>query len=79
MKVSRLALAATFCWNRDCPDYGKTNHGNIVKYDRTGKGTQCLLKETVWQPLSKFVQFCPIVQFLSRLMFYGIQINCILR
>ncbi len=37
MKASRLDLAGTFCWNRDCPDYGKTNHGNIVKY-----GTQRL-------------------------------------
>lgn len=42
MKASRLALAGTFCWNRDCPEYGKTNHGNIVKYGRTGKGTQRL-------------------------------------
>jgi transposase-like protein len=37
-----LALAGSFCWNRACPDYGKTNHGNIVRYGRTGKGTQRL-------------------------------------
>lgn len=42
MKGSRLALAGSFCWNRSCFDYGKTNHGNIVKYGRTGKGTQRL-------------------------------------
>jgi transposase-like protein len=42
MKVNRLVLAGSFCWNRDCPDYGLVDHGNIVKYGRTGKGTQRL-------------------------------------
>jgi transposase-like protein len=42
MKANRLVLAGSFCWNRDCPDYGITDHGNIVKYGRTGKGTQRL-------------------------------------
>lgn len=42
MKANRLALAGSFCWNRECSDYGKTNHGNIVRYGRTGKGTQRL-------------------------------------
>ena len=42
MKANRLALAGSFCWNKECPDYGKTNHGNIVRYGRTSKGTQCL-------------------------------------
>jgi len=42
MKANRLASAGSFCWNRECPDYGKTNHGNIVRYGRTGKGTQRL-------------------------------------
>ena len=42
MKANRLVLAGSFCWNRDCPDYGITNHGNIVKYGRTGKGTRRL-------------------------------------
>jgi len=42
MIANRLALAGSFCWNRECPDYGKTNHGNIVRYGRTGKGTQRL-------------------------------------
>jgi transposase-like protein len=42
MKVNRLALAGSFCWNRGCPDYGQTDRGNIVKYGRTGKGTKRL-------------------------------------
>jgi transposase-like protein len=42
MKANRLALAGSFCWNRDCPDYGLMDHGNIVKYGRTDKGTQRL-------------------------------------
>ena len=42
MMANRLALAGSFCWNRECLDYGRTNHGNIVRYGRTGKGTQRL-------------------------------------
>jgi len=42
MKTDRLALAGSFCWNRNCPGYGKVDHGNIVRYGRTGKGTQRL-------------------------------------
>src|SRR5512136_2315633 len=42
MMANPLALAGSFCWNRECPDYGKTNHVNIVRYGRTGKGTQRL-------------------------------------
>jgi len=42
MMANPLALAGSFCWNRECPDYGKTNHGNMVRYGRTGKGTQRL-------------------------------------
>jgi transposase-like protein len=42
MKANRLVLAGSFCWNKDCPDYGLVGHGNIVKYGRTGKGTQRL-------------------------------------
>jgi transposase-like protein len=42
MKANRLVLAGSFCWNKDCPDYGLTDHGNIVKYGRTRKGTQRL-------------------------------------
>ena len=42
MMANPLALAGSFCWNRECLDYGRTNHGNIVRYGRTGKGTQRL-------------------------------------
>lgn len=42
MKANRLVLAGSFCWNRDCPDYGKVGRGNIVKYGKTAKGTQRL-------------------------------------
>ncbi len=42
MRANRLVLAGSFCWNRECPDYGQIDHGNIVKYGRTGKGTQRL-------------------------------------
>jgi transposase-like protein len=42
MRANRLVLAGSFCWNKDCPDYGLADHGNIVKYGRTGKGTQRL-------------------------------------
>ena len=42
MRANRLVLAGSICWNRDCPDYGLADHGNIVKYGRTGKGTQRL-------------------------------------
>jgi transposase-like protein len=42
MRANRLVLAGSFCWNKDCPDYGQADHGNIVKYGRTRKGTQRL-------------------------------------
>src|SRR5512141_2430426 len=42
MNSNRLVLAGSFCWNKDCPDYGITDRGNIVKYGKTGKGTQRL-------------------------------------
>ena len=35
MKANRLVLAGSFCWNKEYPDY-------IVKYGKTGKGTQHL-------------------------------------
>jgi transposase-like protein len=42
MEANRLVLAGSFCWNKECSDYGITDHGNIVKYGKTGKGTQRL-------------------------------------
>lgn len=46
MSTSQLVPAGSFCWNEDCPDYGKIDGGNIVKYGRTGKGTQRLKCKT---------------------------------
>jgi len=46
MKAGRLAIAGSFCWKKDCPDYGKVDHGNIVRYGRTSKGTQRLKCKT---------------------------------
>ena len=40
MEHPRLVSPGCFCWNPDCPDYGKVDHGNIVKFGRTKKGTQ---------------------------------------
>jgi len=40
MEHRRLVSAGSFCWNSDCPDYGKVDHGNIIKFGRTNKGTQ---------------------------------------
>ena len=40
MAHSQLVSPGSFCWNSDCPDYGKVDHGNIVKFGRTKKGTQ---------------------------------------
>ena len=51
MKANRLVLAGMSCWNKDCPDYGLADHGNIVKYGRTRKGTQrlkCTICEMVF-------------------------------
>ena len=46
MKEIRLVSPGSFCWNRDCPDYGRLNHGNLVKYGRTAKGTPRLKCKT---------------------------------
>ena len=35
-----LALAGSFCWNRDCPYYAKPDSGTIRKFGTTQKGTQ---------------------------------------
>ena len=33
-----------FCWNKDCPDYGIKNKGNIVFKERYGKNNHALLR-----------------------------------
>jgi transposase-like protein len=40
MSHYRLVAPSSFCWNTSCPNYGKVNLGNIVKFGRTEKGTQ---------------------------------------
>jgi transposase-like protein len=40
MEHPRLVSPSSFRWNKDCPDFGKVDHGNIIKYGRTNKGTQ---------------------------------------
>jgi transposase-like protein len=40
MERIRLVSPGSFCWNQDCPDYGRIDHGNIRKFGRTQKGTQ---------------------------------------
>ena len=37
MEHTRLVSPGSFCWNPDCPDYGKVNNGNIIKFGRTKK------------------------------------------
>ncbi|MCS4194418.1 transposase-like protein [Salinibacter ruber] len=38
--MSELAEVGDFCPNDSCPDAGKTDEGNIVKYGTTAKGLQ---------------------------------------
>jgi transposase-like protein len=40
MEHSQLVSAGSFCWNQDCPDYGKVDRSHIIKFGRTSKGTQ---------------------------------------
>ena len=38
--IGRLVPPSSFCWNKECCDYGKVDYGNIIKFGFTGKGTQ---------------------------------------
>jgi transposase-like protein len=38
--MSKLVSVGSFCPNEDCPDYGETEHGNIIRYGKTGEGRQ---------------------------------------
>ncbi len=42
MAQERLVASGSFCWNKDCPDYGKVNHGNIRRWGTTPGGIQRL-------------------------------------
>lgn len=39
-----LDLSKFWCWQKDCPDYGKKGAGNIVLKERYGKDNRALLK-----------------------------------
>lgn len=38
--MSKLVPVGSFCPNEDCPDYGETGRGNIIRYGKTGEGRQ---------------------------------------
>jgi len=38
--MSELAVAGRFCPNADCPDYGKTEAGHVIRYGKSGEGRQ---------------------------------------
>ena len=40
MAHKRLVAPGSLCWNKECPDYGKVNHGNIRRFGKTRKGVQ---------------------------------------
>ena len=35
-----LAAPGSFCWNAECPDYGKRESGNIRRFGKTRAGVQ---------------------------------------
>lgn len=38
--MSELVSPGSFCPNRDCSDYGKTDNGNIIRYGKSPEGRQ---------------------------------------
>ena len=42
--ASEIDFSQFFCWNKDCPDYGIKNQGNITFKERYGKNNHVLLK-----------------------------------
>lgn len=38
--MSKVVSVGSFCPNEDCPDYGETERGNIIRYGKTGEGRQ---------------------------------------
>ncbi len=38
--MSELVTVGSFCPNTDCPDYGKTDLGNIIRYGKSNEGRQ---------------------------------------
>lgn len=41
---TEIDLSKFWCWNKDCPDYGKKERGNIVLKERYGKQDRALLR-----------------------------------
>jgi len=41
---SNLDVSLFWCWQKDCPDFGKKGAGNIVLKERYGKDNRALLK-----------------------------------
>jgi len=51
MQDQELTSSNTFCWNKECPEYGKIKPENIRKYGHTAKGTpryQCKICKKVF-------------------------------
>jgi len=42
--TSEIDLSQFWCWNEECPDYGKQGNENIVIKQRYGKDNRALLK-----------------------------------
>ena len=38
--MSELVSVGSYCPNLDCPDYGRTKHGNIIRYGKSSEGRQ---------------------------------------
>jgi len=44
MDSEEIDISEFWCWNEDCPDYGKNGKGNIVPKEQYGKDKIWLLK-----------------------------------
>jgi transposase-like protein len=38
--MDQLVKPGSFCPNEECPEYGKTGQGNLIRYGRSGEGRQ---------------------------------------
>ena len=38
--MSNLVSPRSFCPNKDCPDYGRLENGNIIRYGKSNEGRQ---------------------------------------
>jgi transposase-like protein len=38
--MSQLVSPGSFCPNKECADYGKIEHGNIIRYGKSSEGRQ---------------------------------------